>query len=224
MGSSASKQASGNSDKNAGSRTRSESPKEKHNSADSKAPLAEHAAQFASPRISSPEQRTSVTSNITIQHMRTNSNGDKIQRASLTPSIASPPKARLSDTIPSVNVDDTEGHTNVTRPPPPPRLHQLDELIDPAELPIDCHIRSPSGTMLALEQFLVHPDRPRSIRERQEQINEKVRAASRLGVEVEVEKGEDEGGEKGGGDREGGGKGKKKKKRKERGCWYFGRS
>ena len=60
------------------------------------------------------------------------------------------------------------------------------ELIDPAELPIDSHVRSPSGRLLAPEQFLVHPDRPLSIRERQEEIREKVRTASRLGVEAET--------------------------------------
>ena len=80
-----------------------------------------------------------------------------------------------------------EGHSNVTRPPPPPRLLRLSELIDPAKLGVDGHVRSPSGNVLAPEQFLVHPDRPRSIRERQERIREQVRAASRLGVEVEVE-------------------------------------
>ncbi len=60
-------------------------------------------------------------------------------------------------------------------------VRRLSELIDPEDLPMDCHIRSPSGHLLAVEQFLVHPDRPRSIRERQRDIREKVRAASRLG-------------------------------------------
>jgi len=79
-----------------------------------------------------------------------------------------------------------EGHSNVTRPPPPPRLHRLSELLDPAKLD-GGHVRSPSGNILAPDQFLAHPDRPRSIRERQEDIREKVRAASRLGVEVQAE-------------------------------------
>lgn len=74
-----------------------------------------------------------------------------------------------------------EGHSDVTRPPPPPRIHSLSELIDPAELPIDSHVRSPSGNLLAPEQYLVHPNRPRSMRERQQEIREKTRNASRLG-------------------------------------------
>lgn len=37
-----------------------------------------------------------------------------------------------------------------------------------------------------MEQFITHPSRPKSIRERQEQIRERVRAVSRLGQEVEV--------------------------------------
>lgn len=220
MGSSSSKPKPNNSEKSAKSSARSESPKEKHNSADSKAPLAEHAATFASPRASSQDCYRSVASNNTAHLGRTSNSEDEIQptsrdRASRTSSIASPPRPSLSAVIPSITVDDVEGHANVTRPPPPPQLRHLDELIDPAELPIDCHIRSPSGTMLALEQFLVHPDRPRSIRERQEEIKEKVRAASRLGVEPG--KGEDEKGGKSGGNVTGAGN--KAEKRKKRRCW-----
>lgn len=83
-------------------------------------------------------------------------------------------------------IHELEGHSNVSRPPPPPRLRHLSELIDPADLPVDAYVRTPSGNLLAPEQFLVHPDRPRSLRERQEDIREKVRAASRLGVQVET--------------------------------------
>ncbi|KAK5167592.1 uncharacterized protein LTR77_007291 [Saxophila tyrrhenica] len=82
--------------------------------------------------------------------------------------------------------DGINGHSNVTRPPPPPRIHSLSELIDPAEVEMDSHIRSPSGNLLAPEQFLTHPSRPRSMRERQAEIRDKVRAASRLGTEMEM--------------------------------------
>jgi hypothetical protein len=82
------------------------------------------------------------------------------------------------------SVHDIHGHANISRPPPPPLIRRLSELIDPAELPIDSNVRSPSGNLLAPEQFLAHPDRPLSIRERQAEIREKVRTASRLGVEV----------------------------------------
>jgi hypothetical protein len=92
---------------------------------------------------------------------------------------------RYSDTPYHFYVDPVEGHSDVSRPPQPPRIHSLSELIDPAEISIDSHVRSPSGNLLAPEQFLVHPARPRSMRERQQEIREKVRAASRLGTEVE---------------------------------------
>ena len=104
------------------------------------------------------------------------------------PTAIPPPERRSRYEDLSANlfeIDEQEGHSNVTRPPPPPRLRRLSELIDPNELTIDSHVRSPSGNLLAVEQFLVHPDRPRSIRERQEQIRERVRVASRLGPGVE---------------------------------------
>ncbi|KYG41345.1 hypothetical protein M433DRAFT_8022 [Acidomyces richmondensis BFW] len=81
-----------------------------------------------------------------------------------------------------------EGHSNVSRPPLPPQLHRLSELVDPAMLPDGSHVRSLSGTIYTPEAFCTHPNRPRSIRERQENIREKVkqaRAASRLALEVE---------------------------------------
>jgi hypothetical protein len=79
-----------------------------------------------------------------------------------------------------------EGHSDVSRPPPPPRIRRLSELIDPAEIPIDFSVRSPSGNLLAPEQFLARPNRPLSIRERQAEIQKRVRQASRLGEQAEA--------------------------------------
>jgi hypothetical protein len=79
-----------------------------------------------------------------------------------------------------------EGHSDVTRPPPPPRIRRLSELIDPADIPIDYSVRSPSGNLLAPEQFLARPNRPLSIRERQAEIQKRVRQASRLGEQAET--------------------------------------
>jgi hypothetical protein len=129
----------------------------KHNSADSKTPLT-RLSGLSIPRSPSPHYSTIRSS--------------------------SAPESQSHHEDP-LEIDEQEGHSNVTRPPPPPRLRRLSELIDPNELTIDSHIRSPSGNLLAVEQFLVHPDRPKSIRERQEQIRERVRAASQLGREVE---------------------------------------
>ena len=69
------------------------------------------------------------------------------------------------------------------RAPAPPHLRRLSELIDPHDLSIDSHVRSPSGNLLGPAQFMAHPDRPRSIRERQEKIRDRVRAASRAGAD-----------------------------------------
>ena len=135
---------------------------EKHNSADSKTPLASHADGFSAPRSPSPGQYGTIVS---CQSPENHGQGPAEDR---------------------IEVDEQEGHSDVTRPPPPPRLRRLSELIDPHELTVDSHVRSPSGNLLAVEQFLVHPDRPRSIRERQEHIRGRVRAASRLGQESQA--------------------------------------
>lgn len=225
MGSSSSKQANGSKTKATtdGNTGRAESPKDKHNSADSQAPLAEHAATVAYPRTSSLERNRSIAaSEIGLHHAYCNSVEDQIQSAPRTSSVASPPTNPASETQPSIEADDLEGHSNVTHPPPPPRLLHLSELIDPAELPLDCHIRSPSGTLLAPEQFLVHPHRPRSIRERQEEIKEKVRAASSLGFIAE--KDEYEMSEKNAKRNGAEGSGEKKMKHGFRGCWCFASS
>ena len=164
MGSSQSKQSKTGGKSNSRSKTTSPN-QEKHNSADSKTPLTRRQTDLNIPRSLFP---TTHHSNAT-QSPPTHNGEDLTRHHSRT----------------DIDIDEQEGHSNVTRPPPPPRLRRLSELIDPHELTIDSHVRSPSGNLLAVEQFLVHPDRPRSIRERQEQIREKVRAASRLGQEFE---------------------------------------
>ncbi|KAI6881175.1 hypothetical protein KC360_g6803 [Hortaea werneckii] len=75
-------------------------------------------------------------------------------------------------------VHHTEGHSDVSRPPQPSRLRRLSELIDPLTLGERSHVRSPSGQILGAAEFMAHPGRPLSIRERQEAIREKVRAAT----------------------------------------------
>lgn len=164
MGSSQSKQSKTGGKSNSRSKTTSPN-QEKHNSAESKTPLTRRQTDLSIPRSPSP---TAHHSNAT-QNPPTRSGEEQTGRNSGT----------------AINIDEQKGHSDVTRPPPPPRLRRLSELIDPHELTIDSHVRSPSGNLLAVEQFLVHPDRPRSIRERQEQIREKVRAVSRLGQELE---------------------------------------
>ena len=184
MGSSNSKEQKKDSGKDDCKRAKTDSPNsEKHNSADSQAPLAQHAASFVFPPTPTLDRHMSVgdTAGDTECIPSTSCENEKWMSVTST-ELDSHHVARAR----SVQVHELEGHSNVSRPPPPPSLRRLSELIDPAELTIDSHIRSPSGNLLAPEQFLVHPYRPRSIRERQEQIREKVRAASRLGIEAET--------------------------------------
>ncbi|TKA56534.1 hypothetical protein B0A55_09037 [Friedmanniomyces simplex] len=144
---------------------------EKHTSADSTAPFAIKAAALNIDRSATIDKRTSFGEK-SLGRSRTNT----MSFHSSTHTASDLDTAALPPTI-----HELDGHSNITRPPPPLRLRHLSELIDPAELPIDAHVRSPSGHLLAPEQFLVHPDRPLSIRERQAEIRERVRAASRLG-------------------------------------------
>ena len=83
-------------------------------------------------------------------------------------------------------VHHTEGHSDVSRPPQPSRLRRLSELIDPLTLGERSHVRSPSGQILGAAEFMAHPGRPLSIRERQEAIREKVRAATAKLAEEEA--------------------------------------
>ncbi|KAI7160201.1 hypothetical protein KC352_g26994, partial [Hortaea werneckii] len=70
-------------------------------------------------------------------------------------------------------------------------LRRLSELIDPLTLGERSHVRSPSGQILGAAEFMAHPGRPLSIRERQEAIREKVRATTAKLAE-EAKKAEEE--------------------------------
>ncbi|KAK0356452.1 hypothetical protein LTR91_023464 [Friedmanniomyces endolithicus] len=141
---------------------------EKHTSADSTAPLA----VLNINRSSTVDKRVSF--------------GEKSMGRSRTNTMSFHGSTHTADSLatPPTAIHDLDGHSNVSRPPPPPRLHHLSELIDPEEVPFDGDDWSPSGHLLAPEEYLVHPDRPLSIRERQEEIRQRVRAASRLGAAV----------------------------------------
>lgn len=161
---------------------------EKHASADSTMPLAVSASQMAFP-ATPPSSR----------HMSWNEHSSRFSRpctitsipespdthctTSLSPTTSPQLTPRCASNRNSIYVHETDGHSNVSRPPPPPRIRHLSELIDPDELPAHGYVRSPSGNVLARDQYLAHPDRPLSIRERQEEIREKVRTASRLAME-----------------------------------------
>lgn len=71
-------------------------------------------------------------------------------------------------------IHELEGHGNVTRPGRPPRKHHLSELIDPDDLPPNLHMRTRSGNVLGREEWVAHPDRPRSLRERREEVMRRV--------------------------------------------------
>lgn len=182
------------------SKTSSEDAK-KHNFADSMTPLRPHSA-------------------VTRTH---NSTTTTIPQARLL-NIPPPAPSNIPYISQPAHTVSKRGHTapsypNISRLHPCPRLHfhHLSELIDPIDLDVDSHVRSPSGNLLAPEQFLVHPDRPRSMRERQEEIRERVRGVSRLGVEGEAEEGI------GGREKEEGGEREEARlRRRGRGCGCFG--
>ncbi|KAK3074607.1 hypothetical protein LTR53_002818 [Teratosphaeriaceae sp. CCFEE 6253] len=146
---------------------------EKHTSADSTAPLAIEAARLDTERSTIASKHASCSEK-SMGRSRANTMSFNGSLTTMNGPEASP-----------ATIHELHGHSNVSRPPPPPRLRHLSELIDPAEISIDSHVRSPSGHLLAPEQYLVHPNRPLSIRERQMAIQERVRAASRLGVEAD---------------------------------------
>lgn len=154
----------------------SSSQQDKHASADLKTPLNPHAIGLQSSSPPSRDRRRWTIAGTKPEHHERHNVAcavRPVQSVRTSKAFAAPPQIRI---------DDLTGHSNVSRPPKPPRIRRLSELIDPAEVPIDAHIRSPSGNLLAPEQFLFHPDRPLSIRERQEEIRERVRTASRLGL------------------------------------------
>ncbi|KAK4553940.1 hypothetical protein LTR86_009116 [Recurvomyces mirabilis] len=163
---------------------------EKHTSADSSATLAVKAADLDIDRSTITEKHSSYGgTTATRSRANTMSFGTSqqchLQKRTVKLIAMMTGSTMVGSTTLSLGIDDMDGHADVSRPPPPPRIRHLSELIDPAELPIDAHVRSPSGHLLAPEQFLVHPDRPLSMRERQEEIREKLRSASRMGVEAE---------------------------------------
>ncbi len=148
----------------------------KHNSADSKTPLTRKDIGLRSSHTSTLDQRRwTISSSESAAQVQADETFHRV--SSVAHSVAHLPHS----TDEQIFVHAVDGHSNVSRPPPPPRIRRLSELIDPADLPIDANVRSPSGNLLAPEQFLAHPDRPLSIRERQAEIMGRVRAASRLG-------------------------------------------
>jgi len=66
-------------------------------------------------------------------------------------------------------------------------MRTLSALIDPADIPVGGHVRTPSGNLLGLDQYLAQPERPLSIRERQEAIRERVLAARRAVEEAQAQ-------------------------------------
>lgn len=58
----------------------------------------------------------------------------------------------------------------VTRPGLPRQLTRLSSLIDPAGLGEGWKVKSPSGNLLGPNAFIDRPDRPLSVRERQERV------------------------------------------------------
>ena len=71
-------------------------------------------------------------------------------------------------------------HAIPARPHPVSRKNTLEEIIDPDDIPIGAHVRSPSGNFLNAQEFRERADRPPCIRERQERILQRTRTFTDL--------------------------------------------
>lgn len=60
------------------------------------------------------------------------------------------------------------------------RKNKLEEIIDPDEIPVGSHVRSPSGNLLNAQEFRDRSDRPPCMRERQQRILERTRTYGNL--------------------------------------------
>lgn len=70
----------------------------------------------------------------------------------------------------SRSTSSTTNISEVSKPALPRQITHLSNLIDPADLVEGWKVRSPSGNLLGPGEFINHPERPLSLRERQERV------------------------------------------------------
>lgn len=75
----------------------------------------------------------------------------------------------------TTGADDSD---EISYPGLPRRVTHISQLIDPTELQEGWMVRSPSGNLLGPSEFLQHPERPLSLRERQERVKAAMSAPS----------------------------------------------
>lgn len=72
--------------------------------------------------------------------------------------------------------DAMEGYADVSRPPSTPRqVLRISGIIDLNDIAANGHVESPSGQIMTREEYANHPDRPLTLRERQQKILQRVR-------------------------------------------------
>lgn len=72
--------------------------------------------------------------------------------------------------------DAMEGYADVSRPPSTPRhVLRISGIIDLNDIAVNGHVESPSGQIMTREEYANHPDRPLTLRERQQKILQRVR-------------------------------------------------
>lgn len=127
---------------------------------------------------------TSSTSPLT-QVQSINEKDDEFDgRKSSSSSAAFSPNHRRRRHAPVDEEVDPDAITKVTHPATPTLLTRLSSLIDPQDLDPNEIIRSPSGRFYRVREYLNNPDRPLSIRERQQHIRDAM--AKRDAAEAEA--------------------------------------
>lgn len=110
---------------------------EKHNSADSKTPLTK------------PVRADSLDIHESLDRDGNRFDSRRppaVEKDDIQPLPGKSTIRMVSSSSSSAGLSAFEGHSDVSRPPPPPRLRHLSELIDPVDLAVDSQVRSPSGT------------------------------------------------------------------------------
>lgn len=87
---------------------------------------------------------------------------------------SSDPEKRHSAYTTSINCSPDD---EISRPGLPRQVTHISALIDPTELQQGWMVRSPSGNLLGPGEFLHHPERPLSLRERRERVKAAMESA-----------------------------------------------
>lgn len=101
------------------------------------------------------------------------------QKRNSTPVFSTTPcAAAITPNAASTQIELSSVPQEISRPATPPRLVRMSALLDPNDLILhNFTVRSPSGNVLGPNAYFAHPDRPLSMRERQERVRAEIEAA-----------------------------------------------